>query len=383
MFSTLAYLASIMMAVILFVMLFMFLVISKGCMWALNKIRKKPCIAKGVLEKELLDQYPDADISGRWVDIPVRGAVWPVRYQSTVYRDDRPCLVLIHGLNSGSLMWLPVWSHLQEKYNIIALDLPGFGFSPCPAEIQATRPEQIAELYVTFLQAFFECLRLPKAFLLGHSFGGYVALAFADKYPERVQKLLLASPAGLLPTLEVHSAYVGMFWILSPIMQPLRGFSLPSSPDRLYWDEMYRDGQTCRGAIFHILVKWNKLTGTFQCRYPLFHKLLTLKVPLAFIYGIHDAMTPVHQGRVLASLLNSDIPVVEINHTGHALVDAPPEVLFTGIDSAFENAVMPLPLTCNVDENYWLQFQTGFDTRQARGILKNMYSDLQARCRFH
>src|SRR5215208_5730884 len=99
-------------------------------------------------------------------------------------------LVLLHG--NGSMIEDFQSSGLidlaAEKYRVIAFDRPGFGDSDRPRSTIWT-PEAQADLIATALKK----IGVPRAIVLGHSWGTLVALAFALKYPQEVQALVLAS----------------------------------------------------------------------------------------------------------------------------------------------------------------------------------------------
>jgi pimeloyl-ACP methyl ester carboxylesterase len=82
---------------------------------------------------------------------------------------------------------------LEDRFRVLTIDLPGFGWSGTPLTAWGTRE------YAAHLDRFMECARLPSASVLGHSFGGRVALALAAWYPHRVRDLVLVASAGIRP----------------------------------------------------------------------------------------------------------------------------------------------------------------------------------------
>ena len=99
-------------------------------------------------------------------------------------------LVLLHG--NGSMIEDFQSSGLidlaAKKYRVIAFDRPGFGHSDRPRSTIWT-PEAQADLIAAALKK----IGVPRAIILGHSWGTLVALALAMKYPQEVQALVLAS----------------------------------------------------------------------------------------------------------------------------------------------------------------------------------------------
>ena len=96
-----------------------------------------------------------------------------------------PPVVLIHGLPGTYKDFDPVLPHLQGRH-LIAFDRPGFGWSKggwVPYQ------EQIDLVHEMLTQ-----LRLSRAVVVGHSFGGTVALGLARRYPQDIAKMILVAP---------------------------------------------------------------------------------------------------------------------------------------------------------------------------------------------
>ncbi len=89
-------------------------------------------------------------------------------------------LVLLHGFCGSSAYWTKTSELLNSDYRVIAPDLRGHGRSEAP-DVRYT-----VEMMADDLVALIQRLELDKPVLLGHSLGGYVALAFAEKYPELI-----------------------------------------------------------------------------------------------------------------------------------------------------------------------------------------------------
>ena len=104
-------------------------------------------------------------------------------------------VVLIHGSGPGVTSyanWRLVLPALAENFRVVAPDMVGFGFSERPANIEygvQTWADQVVGLMDT--------LELPKAHLVGNSFGGAIALRIAAQHPDRVGKLVLMGSMGV------------------------------------------------------------------------------------------------------------------------------------------------------------------------------------------
>ena len=94
-------------------------------------------------------------------------------------------IVLLHGFLENKKMWAEYVNLFSEKYRVITIDLLGHGESDCLGYVHEM--ENNADVVYEVLQS----LKIEKATILGHSMGGYVALAFAELFPENIKKLVL------------------------------------------------------------------------------------------------------------------------------------------------------------------------------------------------
>jgi len=94
-------------------------------------------------------------------------------------------VVLLHGFLENQTMWKDLIPELSKKNRIITIDLLGHGQTECLGYVHSM--EDNADI----VQAVLSKLRIRKVIFVGHSMGGYVALAFAEMYPEKVRGLVL------------------------------------------------------------------------------------------------------------------------------------------------------------------------------------------------
>jgi len=94
-------------------------------------------------------------------------------------------IVLLHGFLENQTMWQDLVPELINKYRVIAIDLLGHGETECLGYVHSM--EENAEVVRSILSE----LRIRKAVFVGHSMGGYVALAFAEMFPKMVKGLVL------------------------------------------------------------------------------------------------------------------------------------------------------------------------------------------------
>ena len=107
---------------------------------------------------------------------------------------------MIHGFGGGCYTFYKQISYLIEHFNIILLDIPGMGFNSRQEKLKDFKTwEDFMDYYIVTLNSFFEKLDLKEFHLAGHSLGAYISTFYFEKYPQKIKKLILLSPAGFNP----------------------------------------------------------------------------------------------------------------------------------------------------------------------------------------
>lgn len=117
-----------------------------------------------------------------------------IRYLDYDSASSRKTLILLHGIGASAERWARVVIPLSKYYRVIAPDIIGFGYSDKPTV------EYTMDFFVDFLREFLENIKVGKALFAGSSFGGHLATEFAIRFNRRVEKLVLAAPAGMMRT---------------------------------------------------------------------------------------------------------------------------------------------------------------------------------------
>jgi abhydrolase domain-containing protein 6 len=101
-------------------------------------------------------------------------------------------VVLLHGFGATADSWNRFAPRLMKRHRVIAPDLPGWGQSTRIDAASYAYPEQVERLH-----QFLRALDVRRAHLVGHSMGGFIAAAYAARYPEEVMTLALLAPHGV------------------------------------------------------------------------------------------------------------------------------------------------------------------------------------------
>jgi pimeloyl-ACP methyl ester carboxylesterase len=133
-------------------------------------------------------------------------------------------LVLLHGLGESHIGWRPVMDSLAAGFDVIAIDLPGFGRSPAlPARILPT-----AVNLANAVEHTLDGLGIESYHVAGYSLGARVAIQLAES--DRVQSLIAIAPDGLGTPLERVQGFIAMLagrgvaMALAPLAEPLSWF---------------------------------------------------------------------------------------------------------------------------------------------------------------
>ena len=104
-------------------------------------------------------------------------------------------LVLVHGFLGGSAQWAAQVDAFSRDFNVVTVDLPGFGLKS-----GWDAPERIAD-YADFVLDELSSLGIKRFHLLGHSMGGMIVQEMTARAPERIESLVLygTGPIGMMP----------------------------------------------------------------------------------------------------------------------------------------------------------------------------------------
>lgn len=203
-----------------------------------------------------------------------------------------PPLILVHGLGS----YIPAWKRniegLRKDFRLIALDLPGYGKSskgPWSGSL---------EFYAETVMELADSLGIDQFVMGGHSMGGQVTLVSALTYPDRVQKLILAAPAGFE---EFHDGEKE--WFRSVATPSLTLFVKPKQIQENVYVNFYdfpqeaefmiedriamRSAEDFEGYAYMVAQSIKAMVDR-----PVYDYLAEIKQPTLIFFGEHDRLIP-------------------------------------------------------------------------------------------
>lgn len=102
-------------------------------------------------------------------------------------------VVLLHGWGTASQSLAPLCGALADSFRVLVVDLPGFGWSQAPPVAWGSAD------YAEHVERLMQETGMAGAALVGHSFGGRIAIRLAAKQPARVSRLVLVANPGIRP----------------------------------------------------------------------------------------------------------------------------------------------------------------------------------------
>ena len=118
-----------------------------------------------------------------------------IKYKISGPEDAKKTLVILQGWGTEMSLYDSVAAAVNDSYKVVQFDMPGFGASDEPNE-----PWNV-DAYADFFCDFMKKLKIKRTVLFGHSYGGRVIIKLAarEKLPFKIEKIVLADSAGVMP----------------------------------------------------------------------------------------------------------------------------------------------------------------------------------------
>lgn len=230
-------------------------------------------------------------------------------------------LVLIHGYPFDRTMWLSTIASLGSGVKVIALDLPGFGKNP-PSERHPS-----LDVYAEFIAQTLDEQQQKEAVVVGMSMGGYVALAFAEHYPERLLGLGLVSSQAAADAEETRKGRYesirkiraqGPSVVLDSLVPKMFSGEKGKQPGLAQYPIRGAQSAGIEGLCWALEAMAKRPDRTIL--------LKNLNLPVLVVHGSDDQIVPCSKARDLAESCQKPI-LVEVRGVGHASpLEAPDQV---------------------------------------------------------
>lgn len=211
-------------------------------------------------------------------------------------------VILLHGWGTNLNTFDPVAVNLEKDFRVYKLDFPGFGQSEPPQTVWGV------EDYTAFLEKFVQENKIIDPILIGHSFGGRVALLYSSR--NKVAKLILVDAAGVKPKRPLkYYLKVYSYKLYKKILPLLIGKAKAEEIISQYRKQAgSSDYNNAVGIMRNILVK--------VVNEDLKHVMPLIKAPTLLIWGENDIATPVRDAKIMEQRIK-DSGLVVLKNAGH------------------------------------------------------------------
>jgi len=229
-------------------------------------------------------------------------------------------ILFIHGLGSAADRWMKIPEALSD-FHSMAIDLPGFGESDKPVNINYTINE-FRKFIISFLKEV--SFNDEKTTIIGHSLGGYIASEIAIQHQNNVNQLVLIDPSGTLnePT-PILNEYLDA--AMSPTIDNVR-----KAFEKMVADPKRVPSQLVEGFIRRINMPNAKdafkstLANSATTQIGLERLRQINKIPTLILWGADDRVIPLEHSKVFKdTILDSQLEIIE--DAGHAPFAEKPE----------------------------------------------------------
>lgn len=222
-----------------------------------------------------------------------------------------PVIVLLHGFLESGEIWKNFVRKLRGSFQVITIDLPGHGLS------ENLSPVHFMDDMAEAVRHVLKSLEVSSCLMVGHSMGGYVTLAYAEKYPRSLRGFVLFhSQAGA----DSSEARLNRDRTISLVHKDHHGFIMNFIPDLFDPVNVKKFGKEIEN-LKELAQKTSKegiiaaLEG-MKIRPDRQHVLLQSKVPVLFIIGKNDKRIPM-EAIMPQTLLPEHSEMLLLDHVGH------------------------------------------------------------------
>lgn len=243
-----------------------------------------------------------------------------------------PAVLLLHGFPLDHTIWERQVDRLAAHHRVILVDLPGMGKSrPLPAAEVPT-----IALIAEQVFALMDARKLGEAAVVGHSMGGYIALAMAQMAPWRVTGLALVGTQALPDSPEARTRRIAM---IRQMQEQGTGAVAEAMLDKLFAPSLPADSPL--RAQVDAMIRRSSVQGLKAALLAMAHRpdmsasLYDIAVPTLILTGTEDQATPPERSEAMAEAI-PDAELVRVPGAGHMLMMEAPEAVTEALERWLE-----------------------------------------------
>ena len=316
---------------------------------------------------------------------------WNIHAIQSVDHKKHQHLVFIHGVSGSANSLFSTYDHFKDKYNCHYIDLPGFGLSHLVSgnvkDVKKFNIDQIIDHLCSAVIFYITNYIDENVILIGHSYGSYICTHLVCKYPDVINKAILTSCGGILPTMGKYAAYwalaykIGIPQYVCKIFKLIENFHkwIQSTNVRIV---NYENTNTYTDRFIAKIFNFDLQYTTMWERFT-FIDLIKTNVPLAFIHGLNDQIIPYEHTENIAKI--ADVPLYSII-AGHMLNWTNSKEYCITIEIAIDNAKHPChqinKIADRISYNELTTYKSSFNIKKCQSVnekLANMLYEKKRR----
>ena len=209
-------------------------------------------------------------------------------------------IIILHGWNLSSLHYLPLIRELNSRsHEVLCPDLPGFGIN------KILKKSLTLTDYADFVEVYLKEKKIKQAVIIGHSFGGRIALRLAATSPESIQKLILSGVPGFSPVATIKTEFYKFIAKSGKNLLKITGLSRYENYFRFNLYKSIPSSDYTKTA--------QELKETFKkiINESLLADMTQIKIPVLLIWGREDRIVPVKIAEKMKNLISgSELDIV-------------------------------------------------------------------------
>jgi pimeloyl-ACP methyl ester carboxylesterase len=227
-------------------------------------------------------------------------------------------ILLIHGGGTWMYSWRNIIDSLSQSHTVYACDMPGHGYTVAEKE-----PKYNLDDFAYFIDSFLNHFNIDKIKIIGNSWGGGWALYYAEKFPDKVEKLILIDPAGL-NVKDVFEWEILKYPLLGELASKMvTKNAVKKAFQKVYVNQTLVDSVLIEEAYKPLKIKQNQRAMykiKRHCKWKITEKqMVNITIPTKIIWGEKDNYLNVkHAKSYAAKIKTSDLTIMKnCGHTPH------------------------------------------------------------------
>jgi pimeloyl-ACP methyl ester carboxylesterase len=258
------------------------------------------CLESGVFSNwiEVRDPHTHQNIkihfiTNRLINIPY-----------TDFDDSATPIYILHGSGGSAIHYTDIMNRFKDERLVVAIDIPGYGISDNPTWHDEKAQIIFDNIGAIIISTIKRITGDKKVVAVGLSIGSYFYISAMRQEPRLFRQAILIATPGVFPTLGKYGYYWGLMFsynipfnilshpLLRIVFYPISKLLLDRNIATML-NNTYSNGINYLKSFIHLIN--NKMVWTL----PQLDTVLSLPIPLAFVYGGKDTIIPYHQGHVL------------------------------------------------------------------------------------